>query len=304
MTPGVWPSLSPPGVVRLPGGYIDETGVVHAEAELTPLTGRDEEALASLPPDLPMAAAVTALLVRHLVRIGTFQPVTASLVRDMLVGDRSYLILKLREMTFGKRVDAVFHCPDPECRKPMDVTFSLDDIEVRRAPVSTRIFFIRLSAESGRDAGNRVEFRLPTGGDQEAIAEIGRLEEEQAIRALLARCVRSLGARTQVDQEAIAKLSPGAFGEIEAAMHERAPYVEIEPEARCPECGTTFVAPFDMALFFVSEVRPDRRRLERDVHALARHYHWSEQDILSLPIQKRRRYLHLLQEEFETHAGQ
>lgn len=290
--------------VQLPGGYVDETGVVHAEGDLTPLTGRDEEWLAALSTELSTAAAVTELLVRHLARIGTLQPVTAALVRDMLVGDRHYLTLKLREMTFGKRVDAIFHCPNQNCGKPMDVTFSLDDIEILRAPVSTRFFSVRLSAEPGPAPGDLVEFRLPRGGDQEAIAKIGRRDEEQAVRTLLARCVRSLGAQTPVDQETIAGLSPESLEEIETAMYERSPHVEIEPEARCPECKTEFIAPFDLASFFLSEVRPDRWRLERDVHVLARHYHWSEQDILSLPLQKRRRYLHLIQEEFEAYAAQ
>ena len=186
----------------------------------------------------------------------------------------------------------------------MDVTFSLDDIEIRRALVSTRFFSVRLSAEAGTVPGDLVEFRLPTGNDQEAVAEIGRLAEEQAVRALLVRCVRSLGGHTSVDHAMIAGLSPEAFEEIEAAIYERAPHADIEPEARCPECGTAFIAPFDMASFFVSEVRPEHRRLEREVHVLARHYHWSEQDILSLPLQKRRRYLQLIQEEFEAYAGQ
>ena len=290
--------------VQLPGGYVDEHGVVQAEAELTPLTGRDEEWLADLPQDAPASAVVTKLLARRLVRIGTLRPVTASTVRDMLVGDREYLILKLREITFGNRVDAVFHCPNPDCGKPMDVTFSVDDIEVRRAPVSARYFSLRLPAKSGRDLGDLVEFRLPTGGDQEAVAEIGRQDEEHAVLAMLARCVRSLGAHTSVNAAVIAGLSQEDLGQIEEVMYERAPHLEIEPEAVCPECGRGFIAPFDMASFFVKEVRPEHWRLERDVHVLARHYHWSEQDILSLPIQKRRRYLHLLQEEFEAYADQ
>jgi hypothetical protein len=304
MPPFSRPSLSAGGVVSLPGGYVDETGAVHGEAELTPLTGRDEERLAAVPPDMPAAAVVTDLLARHLVRIGALRPVTVSLVRDMLVGDRNYLILKLREMTFGKRVDAIFYCPNPDCGKPMDVTFSLDDIEVRRAPVPTRFVSLRLDAASGNDPLDTIEFRLPTGGDQEAVAGISRRDEDQAVRALIARCVRPCGAQTPFDQGMIAEISPEAISRIETAMYERAPHADVEPEAVCPECKATFVAPFDMASFFMCEVRPDHQRLERDVHLLARRYHWAEHDILSLAIYKRRRYLRLIQEELEAYAGQ
>jgi hypothetical protein len=34
--------------------------------------------------------------------------------------------------------------------------------------------------------------------------------------------------------------------------------------------------------------------LYREVHLLALHYHWAENDILRLPASKRRRYLRLL----------
>ena len=34
--------------------------------------------------------------------------------------------------------------------------------------------------------------------------------------------------------------------------------------------------------------------LFREVHALARHYHWSEREILGLELSRRRRYLDLL----------
>ncbi len=38
-----------------------------------------------------------------------------------------------------------------------------------------------------------------------------------------------------------------------------------------------------------------RRRLLRDVHALATRYHWSEEAILRLPIPRRSEYLALLE---------
>ncbi|MGH7392800.1 MAG: DUF6760 family protein [Candidatus Rokuibacteriota bacterium] len=42
--------------------------------------------------------------------------------------------------------------------------------------------------------------------------------------------------------------------------------------------------------------------LYRDVHALAWHYHWSEREILTLPREKRRRYLGLLAQALERPA--
>jgi hypothetical protein len=38
-------------------------------------------------------------------------------------------------------------------------------------------------------------------------------------------------------------------------------------------------------------------RLLEEVHSIARAYHWSEAEILALPLPRRRRYLDLLQGE-------
>jgi hypothetical protein len=40
--------------------------------------------------------------------------------------------------------------------------------------------------------------------------------------------------------------------------------------------------------------------LLREVHRLARAYHWSERDILSLPLKRRLAYLLLLEEESDA----
>ena len=42
--------------------------------------------------------------------------------------------------------------------------------------------------------------------------------------------------------------------------------------------------------------------LDREVHTLAMQYHWSETDILSLPRERRRRYLRLIDRERGVHS--
>ena len=62
-------------------------------------------------------------------------------------------------------------------------------------------------------------------------------------------------------------------------------------EAQCPECGHDFSVPFDPQEFFFGELRTSRDFLYREVHYLAYHYHWSEQEIMAMPRDKRRRRL-------------
>src|SRR5262245_16694648 len=109
----------------LPGGYVDEHGTVHEEVELRPLTGQEEELLRGMPPDAPAARVVTELLARCIVRLGSLSAVNRDVARDMLVGDREYLVMRLFELTCGATLNALVHCPAEDCNAPMDITLSL-----------------------------------------------------------------------------------------------------------------------------------------------------------------------------------
>src|SRR4051812_7036422 len=116
----------------LPGGWWDAGGLLHREVELAPLTGRDEEALADAGP-AGTPVAVTAVLARCLRRIGDVAPVPVDVVRELLVADREWLLLRLRAVTFGDRVGGELVCPWPDCGKRVSVDFAIADIPVRPA---------------------------------------------------------------------------------------------------------------------------------------------------------------------------
>lgn len=289
------------GVFVLPGGYLGPDGTLHTEAHVAPLTGHDEEFLSLMPADVCSAAAVTALLGRCLRRVGTAEAAGEALARALLVGDREYLVLKLREMTFGSRVDAVLDCR--VCRAPMDVTFSVGEIGVERRPVRTRFFRAELSpAGAFRDAGGverrEVEFRLPTGEDQEEAAVVSLDDERAAPEWLLARLVRTVGeGEGEAGPTFDGALPAATRDEIEGHMARVAPAVELDLDGACPECGESFETSFDLTAFFAAEMQNNLRSLENAVHLLAFHYHWSEGEILSLTRRKRQRYVEMIEEE-------
>jgi hypothetical protein len=142
-----------------------------------------------------------------------------------------------------------------------------------------------------------VEFRLPTGADQEALVADFSADAALAVHQLLARCVRRIGRITHIDETVIAALPVSAREAVEEKMQQLAPHVELEMAAVCAECQTPFVTSIDFAAFFWSEAKGNLSQLEREVHFLAWHYHWPEPAILSMIRTKRRRYVELLQEE-------
>lgn len=260
--------------VDLPGGLFAADGRLLTRAELRPLTGVEEEWLAARPAE-PSAAAVTRLLAACVERLGD-GPVDRAAARRLLVGDRDYLVLRLRRLTLGDLFQAVVTCP--ACGEKLDVEFRGADVAVEPRPQTAATHELAVG-------GRVVRFRLPTGGDQEAVT---RLPTSAAADAILGRCLEDDGGvpLTAADRAAVA-----------AAMGELAPRVEVELALDCQSCGHAFDLPFDTTAFFLHEVRSGGKRLLRETHQLAFHYHWSQAEILGLRRDRRRAYLSLLSDE-------
>jgi hypothetical protein len=285
--------------VQLPGGYYDADGRRHRAAELTPLHGREEELL--IDQAQPAATQVTRILERC-ARLQGIGPLDAEMARSLAVGDRQFLLMKLRELTFGPQVQAVAACPWWGCSQRVDLDFSLAQVPVRDGdpgPVHT----MQLSEEAAvtEDGGRhrQVEFRLPNGGDQEALTQLATANEAAALSALLQRCLVALGPARPPAPEWVDRLSARTRLEIEEAIAAAAPGPDLTIEAHCPTCGRVFGLPFEIQDFFFGELHHTADLLHREVHYLAYHYHWSEAEILGLTRDKRRHYISVLAEEIE-----
>jgi hypothetical protein len=264
--------------VPLPGGLMVGDRRL-GQAELRPLTGHEEDWLARHR-GLPSALATTSILGACLVALDD-AAASGDLVRRLLVGDRDYLIFALRRMTLGDRFEGVLPCP--ACAAPMDIGFGADDVPVEPRPQTAASYTLPLAGAGART----IRFRLPTGGDQEAV--LG-LEGGAAVQALLERCVLDDGGAplASVEREAVIE-----------AMDRLAPQLDLELDLTCPECGHAFLLPFDITTFFFHEMGIDGGQLLRETHALALSYHWSQAEILSLGRDRRRAYLRLLRETLQ-----
>src|SRR5205823_7046384 len=98
----------------------------------------------------------------------------------------------------------------------------------------------------------------------------------------------------------VAALPSAVRAAIEERMRQLTPKIEQRLEAECSECGRSFVAPFDIHRFFFGDLRTDAGLLYREVHYLAYHYHWSEQEIMAMTREKRRTYIDVLADAIEV----
>ena len=196
------------------------------------------------------------------------------------IADLDTLLLRLRQMLLGDNIRTDVLCSAEGCGSRIDVGFTISDYLAHHA--STVPPGVAASDEAGvfELVGAGVSFRVPTAGDQVAIAHDPDPEAE-----LLRRCVRP------------SSLPPETRARVEEAMESIAPNLQSDLEGVCPECGTLVRAPFDPQRWVLRELRGQAAWVYEEVHLLARRYRWSERDILALPASRRARYVDLLRAE-------
>lgn len=272
-------------IASLPFGYWRD-GVYYREAVLRQLTGTDELSLCEDAWAEPTASRVTELLARCLMRLGPLTAVTAEHARALTIGDREALLLQLRRLTYGERLDCVLTCPAEGCGERMDVALNASDLLL--APYdNAQPRYEKLCGQY------RVTFRMPVGADQEAVVAMARTDARQAARALLERCVEHV---TDENELPVAELPPAAAEQLGEWLAELDPQAELKLNLTCPVCGHPFAVLFDTATFFLQEIERRGARLYREIHTLALHYHWREADVLRMSAARRHTYLEMLAE--------
>lgn len=215
-------------------------------------------------------------------------PPASELVGGLTAGDREALLLRLRQVSFGDRLGLVLTCDEPECGEVMDLELTVGDLVCPPADRAAAIHEWRAAPD-----GPPLRFRLPTWSDLESVAPIATGDEDRAAAALARLCLVEgppASDRTLVDL-------------LDLRIAEFDPQAEIELSVTCPECGAAFTSELDAGDLLCAEVVARQGDLDLAVHLLALHYHWSEDDILDLPIARRRRYVEALVDGLTVREG-
>jgi uncharacterized protein (UPF0212 family) len=199
------------------------------------------------------------------------------------LGRRDALLLRLQARLFGRRLDGVAQCP--ACGAMVEAGFDTDTLLLEpgdAAAESTGVFELESAAH-----GLRVRFRPVDCGDLLALQ--GCAEAADARRLLVERCVIEVVSTR--DGEPVAALPDAAQAELAQALAAADPQADLQLAFHCPECAHDWEPAFDIARFLWQELHAWALRLLRDVDMLARHYHWSEADILGMTPRRRQAYL-------------
>jgi len=215
---------------------------------LRPLTGYEEEFLEEHQHDANTAWLCNEVLARCLVPPGADHTPALAQVRSLLVAERDRALIELRRISLGPQISAQVDCPD--CTQPVEAEFSLDALAID-VPEVPREF------ETLVEGTGVARLRLPTAGDQEDLLEAAPRTESARRSWMLGRCLLDLAGHApgpDGDDTARVGFARGlpvpVRRQLESALEDALPGLDLEMSLECPHCAGSFLAPFDVQLFF------------------------------------------------------
>jgi hypothetical protein len=261
-------------VVAVPCGILEHaSGKWISLVQLRRLDGYDERVLEELS-EMPLHSRVLALLER----VASFEDgETPLLLRNLRIGDRVALMLHLRRLELGDNLDCTVSCAN--CKKNMSVLLSAAELLRTRHPEPSDSYEISAG-------GFNLQIKPITAVDQDLLMNA---KEGEDLRLTLARS-RIISSAPQLPEQ----LPDEVVEAIGLKLEQVDPLSDIVLDLSCPECGRNFRASFNVEEFVLRELGTGCGDLESEIHWLALHYHWSEKEILALPIKRRRKYISLI----------
>jgi hypothetical protein len=256
---------------------------------LRPGPATDEVFAFDSPSHLPPAQRATALLANwfHSGENDLADPV--ELARALTAGDREALLLHLRREMLGNELDCLLRCPSAGCNEPMSLVIQVTDLLLPPYPNPQPIYQVELAHDGVK---YRVGFRVPTGADLESAATAAHNDDDSAAELLVRSCLHDIDPAP--GPERLDSMMSALTDVLSTAVAERDPQAELQLELSCPACGTSFSTLFDAAVYLFEELDQQADAIQREIEALAFHYHWAERDILSMSRGRRQKYLDLL----------
>jgi len=241
---------------ELPVGYVDADGRVHRTALLRKMTGREEALMADKRNRNSGARMISELLGSCLVRLGGLDRPGVKVAQDLYSADRHYLLVKLRELTFGPELLGTYSCPT--CHAASTLTEDLGSLEVVKLAEGELPEDTVVRLEDGYEDGERIHdtmvFRPSTGVDEEKIAPVVRENASHGKNALLSRCLKAVGDMPRPRLEA---LGTAIFNDltlkdralIDKAMNNGGPGIKMRRDIVCEQCGRQFTSTLDFSNF-------------------------------------------------------
>jgi hypothetical protein len=218
------------------------------------------------------------------------RPTDSSFFWSLEVSQRIECLLLLSTLGDSTTFTVALRCLNSECHEPIEVELGLAELMALQRQAQAHPF---VSVQLGEQV---FRLRRPSGLDQRMWLE--QVFEEEA--AMVWGMIQSLLLEPLPDQLNSRWL--GQDGWVDAfnqAMEEMDPLVNFRLGVNCPYCETQKTYVIDLGALALQRLQKMQQHLLRSIHRLARHYHWSEAEILAIPRWRRDYYLTQIEQEVE-----
>ncbi|MFQ5793441.1 MAG: hypothetical protein ACE5JP_00120 [Candidatus Bipolaricaulia bacterium] len=209
---------------------------------------------------------------------------------DLTIGKRIECLLTIVTLTLGSssKLSVRLRCPSETCQQQMEIEISMDELaSLQHQADDTDHFMIQIGDES-------LLIRRPTGRDQLEWLKRSFMDEDTAVKSMIRTLV--LDNEKAVSNEEYPILDEWVQT-INETMEELDPLVNFSLSVPCPYCSREGHYEFNLEELSLHKLHEAQLNLLQTVHHLAFHYHWSEQQIFSLPPWRRSYYLALIEKE-------
>ena len=157
----------------------------------------------------------------------------------VLQGDRFFILLKIRALTYGPAYDFAVDCVNEACGRRIAWSLSVDDLPVRELPTASREALVTDTplAVQLPDCGKHVQFRLGTGAHERQLALLRERQKHRGLSAMLAqRIVEVEGVPTGGTRAFVEDLSMRDANFLVSHFESVDCGVETSIEIECPHC--------------------------------------------------------------------
>lgn len=213
----------------------------------------------------PQAGDWVTDLLSHCVRMEDGQEQPPAFFEELVISERIDLLLLICQASFGDAHYVTVSCP--QCAEKMDIDYTIEELRPVRRTVSS----MKIGAQS-------FSIKEPTGSQQRQ----WHLDRQDWQDDILRYCL---------GDSAVDTLTAGDKADALEKLLNCQPGTSLELAVNCIGCRHQLWVAISIATIFSRSMADLIETVEEEVHLLASSYHWSEADILALPVLRRKRYV-------------
>lgn len=205
---------------------------------------------------------------------------------EMTVGQRLVCSLSVVAATGIRSIEVILNCSKPGCNQRLTVELSIEElINLGKSTLNTTEFQVDVD-------GRSFKFRKPTGNDQREWLQHPHSDKDTLMNSIFGTLLVEPQESVELGQVLKENLDW-----IDSEFNQRDPLVGFSMTVLCPYCEGEISCDVELQEVLIKELRKVQIGLLSDIHRLAAHYHWNEEQILSLPTWRRDQYLAFIEQE-------